>query len=67
MTQQVGGVIGGDMILMTGRLGTGGVVGIQTETCLHPMRVGVATEEGISMIGGGELSLEVVYAFVIDL
>ena len=55
------------MILMTGQPGTGGVAGTQTETCLHPMRVGVAMEEGISMIDGGELSLEVVYGFIIDL
>lgn len=67
MIQQVGGVIGGDMTLTTGRLGTGGVVGTQTETCLHPMRVGVAMEEEISMIDGGELSLEVVYSFIIEL
>ena len=67
MTQQVGGVIGEDTILKIGQLGTGGVAGTWTKTCLHPTRVGVAMEEGISMIGGGEVSRVLGYSLVIDL
>ena len=47
------GTVGG-MILMTGRLVIGGVVGTAIWTCRRHTRVGVATEEETSMTDEGE-------------